>query len=281
MKKLDGRIAVITGAASGIGRSTALALARAGCRIALVDINPEELDETRRQITEAGGKADAFITDVSDAEQMQTLADDVIGTFGAVHIVVNNAGINVTASFDDHSLDDFERVLGVNLFGVIHGCHVFLPHLRQVDEAHIVNVSSVFGIVGVAGHAAYSASKFAVRGLSESLFEELHGSSIGVSVVHPGCINTNIVSASTMYDEGLRTQAASYFQRFGVSPDVVAVRIVRAIRRNEHRVRVTRETYLLDWMRRLAPMTGNHRANRLMQRLMGIKDFGPTRGPAE
>lgn len=273
MKELKQRVAIITGAASGIGRATALALAQSGCRCALVDLDETGLEETRRLVTTAGGEAQCHLSDVSNVSQMQALAEKVLADFHAVHILVNNAGINVTASFEEHSLEDFHRVMSVNLLGVVNGCHVFLPYLREVDEAHIVNISSIFGIVGVAGQTAYSASKFAVRGFTEALEEELKGSNVGVSVVYPGCINTNIIHSATIYEENLRSEAANYFQQNGLPPDAVARRILRAIRHNEPRVRITVESYLFDWLRRLAPITGNRLANSLMQRLVGVDDI--------
>ncbi|MBA2665034.1 MAG: SDR family NAD(P)-dependent oxidoreductase [Bradymonadaceae bacterium] len=271
MKKLVARTAVVTGAAHGIGRATALALAEAGCALALVDLDEQGLSEVQALVEGVGREAKTYRVDVSNAGQMDALARDVVEDFGGVHIVVNNAGISVTGRFEEHTSEDFERVMGVNFGGVLNGCRVFLPHLRRADEAHLVNISSVFGIVGVAGQSAYCASKFAVRGLSETLHEELAHTRVGVSVVHPGCIQTNIVKSSTFYDDQTQPKALDYFARYGVSPGLVARRIVRAIRNNEHRVLVTREAFLLDWMRRVAPESGNRVANRIMQRMLGIK----------
>ena len=275
MRELKKKTAVITGAASGIGRATALAMAEAGCHLALVDVNREELAQTKlklqRETTRHGTTARTYEVDVSDAEEMHALADQIADDFGDIHIIVNNAGINVTASFEDHTLDDFRRVLDVNLRGVIHGCHFFLPYLKKVDQAHIVNISSAFGIVGVAGQSAYSASKFAVRGLSESLHEEFANSSIGVSVVHPGCIKTNIVRDAIISDADAADGIRDYFVQKGAAPQVVARRIVRAIRNNEHRVLVTPETYLLDFLRRAIPERGNRIANRIMARMLGLE----------
>lgn len=275
MKRLANRIALITGAASGIGRATALALADAGCALALVDI-----DETGLAATKALIAADhpqlqvaCFCTDVADGDAVDDLADQVIDTFGALHILVNNAGINITASFEEHSRRDFERTFAVNLWGVIHGCQAFLPHLRRVDEAHIVNISSLFGIVGVAGQSAYSASKFAVRGLSETLHEELRQTAIGVSVVHPGCIATNIVNDARIADAEVAAKARRHFADKGCAPAVVADHIVDAIQSDRHRVLVTAETHLGDWARRLLPTAGNRLFNAVIRRFMGTDPF--------
>ncbi len=274
MQTLESKTAVITGAASGIGRATAIALAEAGCHTALVDVDTDGLSETHARITSdkpaTSVRSICYEVDVGDAEAMQSLADDVVSEFGAVHIIVNNAGINITAPFEDHSLEDFKRTFDVNLWGVIHGCKAFLPYLRRVDEAHIVNISSAFGIVGVAGQAAYCASKFAVRGLTETLHEELKGTSINTSVVHPGCINTNIVDSGEFHDDDIATDVRAYFTQHGCAPDKVARRIVKAIQKNQHRVVVTAEARVLDWARRLAPTTGNHLANQAMVRILGF-----------
>ncbi len=273
MQTLDSRIAVITGAASGIGRATAIAMADAGCHVALVDVDTDGLAEVLARISSdrpaTSVRCKAYEADVGDARAMEELTDEVISEFGAVHIVVNNAGINVTARFEDHSLEDFRRTFDVNLWGVIHGCHFFLPYLRRVDEAHIVNISSAFGIVGTAGQAAYCASKFAVRGLTETLHEELKDTSIGVTVVHPGCIATNIVNTAQFSDDQLAADSRAYFERNGCAPEKVAQRIVTAIRKNQHRVLVTPEARLFDLARRIAPTSGNRLANRALGVFLG------------
>ena len=274
MEIFDQKIAVVTGAASGIGRATARALADAGCHIALVDVDADGLQEVKKRITSdkpaTASRALCYEVAVSDAEAMEELAQDVVAEFGAAHIVVNNAGINVTARFEEHSLDDFKRTFDVNLWGVIHGCRAFLPYLRRVDQGHIVNISSAFGIVGVGGQSAYSASKFAVRGLSESLHEELAETSIGVSVVHPGCINTNILESASIRDQTIADDARAYFAQNGCAPEKVADRIVEAIKNKDHRVLVTAEAHVFDWLRRLLPTTGNRLANRAMARVLGV-----------
>lgn len=277
MKSLHQQVAVITGAASGIGRATALHFAEAGASLALVDIDEPGLARVRIEARRILGDADAvktYPTNVGDPDAMKALASHVHQDFGAVHILINNAGINVTAPFEAHSLEDFQRVFDVNLNGVIYGCHFFLPLLKAAPQAHIVNVSSVFGIVGVAGQSAYSASKFAVRGFSEALHEELVDTGIHLSLVHPGCINTNIVKTATIVDDGSGRSPADlieYFEKNGAPPEAVARRILQAILKKEHRVLVTPESYLLDFLRRLAPTSGNRLANRLMLRLMEIR----------
>lgn len=272
MNDLHQKVAVITGASSGIGRATSLLLAREGARLALVDIDDTGLARVKKEIQEITSPADVrtFHVDVADRDQMQTLVKDVISAFRDVHILINNAGINVTAPFPTHSLDDFDRVLSVNLHGVIYGCHFFLPHLLRAPKAHIVNISSIFGIVAVAEQSAYSTSKFAVRGFTETLHEELKDSHIGVSIVHPGCINTNIVKTARIADPIKARDVIDYFERKGASPNLVALRILGAIKTGKHRVLVTPESHLFDLLRRLAPQRGNRLANALLDRFIGV-----------
>jgi NAD(P)-dependent dehydrogenase (short-subunit alcohol dehydrogenase family) len=257
MKSIQGRVSVVTGAASGIGRSTAVALAQAGSDVMLVDVNVEGLDVTRGAVERAGRRAWTRRVDVSQLAEMEELARVVEKDHGGAHILVNNAGVSVAATFEEHSLEDFEWLMGINFWGVIYGCKLFLPQLKSKDEAHIVNISSLFGLVGVPMNAAYCCSKFAVRGLSETLRAELSETKVGVTCVHPGGIATNIVKSARFKEpeglSGIQRKAELAFERM-LSPDVVATRIVRAISKNSARVLVTRETHLLDALKRLAPV---------------------------
>ncbi len=275
MRHLHRTTAVITGAANGIGRATADALADRGASLALIDIDDAGLHNLQRTL--GASFPDIAISthrcDVSDRRAMADTAGAILDEHGAVDIVINNAGINVTAPFEDHDHDAFERVMDVNFWGVVHGCQLFLPHLKDRPWGHLVNISSAFGIVGVASQSAYSASKFAVRGFSESLHEELANTSVDVSVVHPGCIATSIIDAAHIADDHSRDAIATFFRDHGHPPEAVARRIVDAIARRTHRVVVTPEARLLDWLRRLAPTLGNRLANRLMQRFTDVDLF--------
>jgi short-subunit dehydrogenase len=169
---------------------------------------------------------------------------------------VNNAGVSVGATFADHSLEDFEWLMGVNFWGVVYGCKLFLPQLLDADEAHIVNISSVFGLQGVPMNAAYCASKFAVRGLSESLRAELAETHVGVTCVHPGGVATNIVrDARFVEPEGMRGMQQRTIETFKkmLPPARAAEDILRGIKRNSARVMVTREAYAIDWVKRAFP----------------------------
>lgn len=276
MRSLQGKTAIITGAASGIGKATAIALAQRGLSLGLVDINAPALDDLQSHL-QTSVEHLSFTThrcDVSDPQAMEKMAQQAIAEHGGVDIVINNAGINITASFEEHTLRDFQRTFDVNLWGVIHGCRSFLPHLKTRPWGHLVNISSAFGIVGVASQSAYSASKFAVRGFSESLHEELADTPVDVSVVHPGCIATSIVESARIANADAVDEITAFFRDHGHDPDVVARRIIKAVERRTHRVVVTPEAYLLDLLRRLMPTTGNRIANRLMQRFMDTDLLG-------
>lgn len=268
MKNLNGKVAVITGAASGLGRGLATVLAAEGCRLALVDVHAERLAEVAAEHPGCS----THVVDVSDRAAMQALPEAVIAVHGAVHLVINNAGVTITASFLDHSIEDLEWLLGINLWGVIYGCHAFLPHLIAGGEGHIVNISSLFGIVGIPGQSGYCVSKYGVRGLSEALAEEaaLLEADIGVTVVHPGAINTRIITSARKKGQDL-DRAARFFERHGMSPQTAAQQIVAAVKRNKLRLTVTREAWWMDLLKRIFPTWGNQLAVRAMLRTMGMK----------
>ena len=255
MKQLQGRIAAITGAASGIGRATAKLLGSRGCSVALIDINQAGLEETARELQASGVTTSVHQADVANAERMQALPAEVVAAHGAVHIIVNNAGVSVLKSFEDHTLDDLQWLIGINFWGVVHGCKFFLPELRKADEAHIVNISSMFGFFGVPGQSSYCAAKFAVKGLSESLWAELRGSNIGVTSIHPGGIATGIAKTVRVDDEAARTRLEQTFEQHGHPPSDVAKGILRGIEKDKLRIIVGTEAYVTEWLKRLFPVS--------------------------
>lgn len=270
MRALSGRVAVVTGAASGIGAATARCLREAGCVVVAVDRDPAVI-----AVAEAMG-AEGRVVDVAEPEAMDDLAAWVIARFGSVHILVNNAGVTVVGTFEEHSPADFDRVMRINLGGVVNGCRAFLPHLRAADEAHIVNLSSIFGIVAIPGQSAYCTSKFAVRGFSESLAEELRGSRVGLTVVHPGGVRTNIVvnatQATGMARDDTLQRLARFFAKRTPPPESVAPKIVAAIRNDQRRALVTGDAVVLDWLRRLAPVWGNRVVADTILKRLGVRD---------
>ena len=270
MRNLEGKVAVVTGAGHGIGRETALALAHKGCRLAVCDVNEEALEAARAELEATGATVTAHLVDVSDQAQMEQFASDVAEAHGEVHILVNNAGVTVYASFEEHSIEDLEWILGVNLWGVIYGCKFFLPHLKAAGDGHIVNLSSVFGIIAPPLQTSYVATKFAVRGFSESLRAELADENIGVTSVHPGAIKTNIVRNARLVTDThkeLRDSTQRLFDRLGTTPDVVAARVVKAIEYNSPRVLITKEARMADALKRLMPATTDGIVARVFKRI--------------
>jgi len=258
MRSFENKVAVITGAASGIGRALAQQLAQRGAELALVDVNASALAETAASVAATGRRVTTHIVDVADAARMEALAETVVAQHGRVELLVNNAGVSVTGTFEEQSLDDWRWIVGVNLWGVVHGCKFFLPHLRRAEEAHIVNLSSTFGIVGMPTQSSYCATKFAVRGLSEALWAELRGSGIGVTSVHPGAVKTNIVRDSRSADANAKQQMALRFDRMAMTPEKAAALILRAVERDKLRVMICPEARAADWAKRLFP-AGVHR----------------------
>ncbi len=190
---------------------------------------------------------------------MEALAEEVLAYHGGVHILVNNAGVTVVSTFESQAIEDIEWLMGVNFWGVIYGCKVFLPALRRADEAHIVNLSSVFGIVGVPLQSSYCASKFAVRGFTESLRAELADTSIGVTCVHPAGVATNIARDGRYRGKEvgakMREGMVSFITRM-LPPETVADRIVLAVRQNQSRVLVAGSARVIDTVQRVSPALG-------------------------
>jgi NAD(P)-dependent dehydrogenase (short-subunit alcohol dehydrogenase family) len=266
--ELAGKVAVVTGAASGIGRALAEVLAQRGCSLALADVDEVGLAETARHVEASGRRATVHPVDVADWERMVAFAGQVVAAHGGVDLVVNNAGVSLTGTLEEQSIEDLRWIVGVNFWGVVHGCKAFLPHLRRRPEAHLVNVSSLFGLIGLPTQSSYCATKFAVRGFSEALWAELADARIGVTVVHTDGVRTNIVRASRSADPAAKARMVERFERQTVAPELVAERIARGVERGALRVRVCRETYAVDWAKRLFP-AGVHRLVRAGYRRFG------------
>lgn len=271
MRELRGRVAVVTGAGSGIGRALSQQLASQGCRLALVDVNDASVAETAAAIRITGAEVACFTADVSDRQRMQRLAADVHESFGAIHIVVNNAGVSVGKLFEEQSLEDIDWIFGINLWGVIYGCRFFLPYLRREEEAHIVNISSMFGFLGLPGQSSYCITKAGVRALGESLWTELANTNVDVTTVHPGGINTNIVHSARISDEQGRRENQAQVDRFAHSTEMAAAKIVRAIQRKQRRLIIGYEAKITDWLVRAFPVGVHSMISAILRRSEAAK----------
>ena len=256
MKDLSNRVAVITGAGSGIGRALAKALASEGCHLALVDMNDAGLQETKVQIADRSRRVTTHVANVTDRERMEALATEINAEHGAIHLLFNNAGITISKSFESNSLAEIDRVMNINLGGVINGCYFFLPYLKQAGEGHIVNTSSMAGFLGLPNQLTYSASKAAVKALSETLYAELGVHNIGVTSIHPGAIKTNIMKAAIEHgsDAEETQKLEALVMRFGKSPEALAKKVIKAVKKNRMRVLIGPDAYLLEWLKRLFPV---------------------------
>jgi short-subunit dehydrogenase len=256
-----GNAAVVTGAASGIGRALALQFAARGCDLALADVDEEGLRTLADEISRQGICKVLFRrVNVADRAQMQDFARESTATYPNLGILINNAGVALQGQFQELDLSQIEWLMGINFWGVVHGTHAFLPHLQRQPVAHIVNLSSIFGVVAPPGNCAYAASKFAVRGFSESVRHELvmNRSPVRLSIVHPGGVKTNIVrnarAGANLRDHSDRAEVLQRFDQLArTSATHAARRIIRGIERNEPRILIGRDARIMDLIQRLRP----------------------------
>jgi NAD(P)-dependent dehydrogenase (short-subunit alcohol dehydrogenase family) len=263
MKSFENKVAAITGAGSGIGRALAYGLARQGCQLALSDVNAEGLAETVAQARKLGVKVSQTLVNVADREAVHAWAEQVVSDFGQVNAIFNNAGVAQGGTVEGNEYADYEWIMNINFWGVVHGTKAFLPHIKASGSGHIVNVSSVFGLFSQPGMSAYNATKFAVRGFTESLRQELDMADCGVSAscVHPGGIKTNIAKTARMNDslskvtgqdaEQARTQFNDQLLR--TTPEKAAQVIINGVLGNKRRILIGPDAYALDGMQRLWP----------------------------
>lgn len=257
MTDIRGKTAVITGAASGIGRATAVALAREGARVAAVDLDRAGLAETSSRIAAIGGEVTTYLIDVASRDAVYAFAQEVESAYGGADIVINNAGVAQVASVEELAYEDFEWVMNIDFWGMVYGTKAFLPQLRAKGQGHIVNVSSVFGLFSVPTQAAYNSAKFAVRGFTEALRHEMRGSGIAVSCVHPGGIKTNIMRNARFLQNvqtTVREEAATGFDRLArTTPERAAEVIISGIKKNKGRILIGPDAKVLDLIQRLMP----------------------------
>ncbi|HZV87885.1 MAG TPA: SDR family NAD(P)-dependent oxidoreductase [Candidatus Binatus sp.] len=259
MSFLHGGVAVVTGAGSGIGRALARQLAAAGSALAIADIDEKGLTETAASLPTKEAAVSTHVLDVSDEAAVRIFAEDVAARHGRVTLLINNAGVALIGTFEELSLADLRWLMGINFWGVVYGVTYFLPILKQQPRAQIVNLSSVFGIVAPVGQSAYSASKFAVRGLTEALRHELEGTSVYVSCVHPGGIHTPIAKHARLgaHASPSKHQASiDFFEKVTpTSPEAAAARILKGVEQREPRILIGRDARQIDIVQRLRPAT--------------------------
>lgn len=252
MKDLKDKVAVVTGAASGIGRASALAFADAGMHVLVTDIDEAGARAVAQEVAGKGRRSHALRVDVARAADVQLMLDTVLGQFGACHLVMNNAGIAIAGQSWELSEEDWRRTIDIDLWGVIHGSRLFAQYFVTQGEGHIVNTASAAGIMGVPGLAAYSTAKFGVVGLSEVFRWELAPRGVGVTVVCPGVIATNIGLASEYRGAFARARKRGIEGvRKGVPPEKLADKIVAAVRADEPMVLAGREAWAIAATKRL------------------------------
>jgi short-subunit dehydrogenase len=275
MTAIRGAAAAVTGAANGIGRALALELAASGCDLALADRDEAGLQAVAAEIGKARTrKVTVHRVDVAEPDQIEAFAQAAVAAHPRLNILINNAGVALLGQFDEIDQAQMEWLMNINFWGVVRTTRAFLPHLARQGEAHIVNLSSIFGVIAPPGQTAYAAAKFAVRGFSESLRHELQlaASPIRLSVVHPGGVATDIArnsrTGSGMADNARRAESLERFDAFAkTKPDAAAQRIIAGIEKNAPRILIGKDAWFMDLVQRLRPGTYWPVLARQMERL--------------
>ncbi|MDI3452263.1 SDR family NAD(P)-dependent oxidoreductase [Acinetobacter oleivorans] len=276
MKNFKNKVAAITGAGSGIGQQLAILLAKQGCHLSLSDINEKGLQQTVELL-----KPYSNITvttkklDVSDRDAVKQWAQETVQDHGSVNLIFNNAGVALGSTVEGATYEDLEWIVGINFWGVVYGTKEFLPFIKQTQDGHIINISSLFGLTAQPTQSGYNATKFAVRGFTESLRQELDIEKSGVSslCVHPGGIRTNIAKSAKMSDSlnSLGMDPTKSIQNFDkllrTPPEEAARQILQAILKNKRRLLIGSDAKILDAFQRLFP-TGYQRASTIVTKLM-------------
>jgi NADP-dependent 3-hydroxy acid dehydrogenase YdfG len=285
MQGFAGKVAVVTGAGSGIGQALAVELARSGAKVAISDVDTEGLAQTEERLRAIGAPVKADRLNVTEREAFLAYADAVNEHFGKVNQIYNNAGIAFTGDIEVSQFKDIERVMDVDFWGVVNGTKAFLPYLIASGDGHVINVSSVFGLFSVPGQAAYNAAKFAVRGFTEALRQEMvqAGHPVGVTTVHPGGIKTAIARNATAAEGLDQADLAKLFDKrvARTSPEQAARIILDAVHKNRARVLVGTDAKVLDLLVRLTGSGGYQQLlGPVLQRLIPRKALTDREGTA-
>jgi NADP-dependent 3-hydroxy acid dehydrogenase YdfG len=253
MKSFYGKVAAVTGAGSGIGRALALELAAQGARLAVSDINDDNVRATADECRRRGAEAEPYRLDVADREAVFAHANQVKDRFESVNLIVNNAGVAMAKTVEETSIEDYEWIMGINFWGVVYGTKAFLPHLIASGDGHVVNISSVFGLIAVPSQSGYNAAKFGVRGFTEAVCQEMAiaGHPVGVSCVHPGGIKTSIVRSARISDGDQEEMAADFERIARTSPETAARTILAGVKRERAKILIGADAHVIDVTQRL------------------------------
>jgi NADP-dependent 3-hydroxy acid dehydrogenase YdfG len=277
MRSFDGKVAAITGAGSGIGRALAVELGKQGCHLSLSDINEAGLVETVTMVRPLGVRVTRAKLDVADRAAVHDWADAKATEHGGVNLVFNNAGVALGCTLETVSYEDLEWIMNINFWGVVHGTKAFLPHLHASGDGHVINISSIFGIIAVPGNGAYNATKFAVRGFTEALRQELEleGAKVSATSVHPVGIKTNIARSSRisknikrLLDNQNPDQAREKMDKmFLTTPTDAALTILNGVKSDKRRVLIGRDAHAIDLVARMLPEGYQHLTKAMARRL--------------
>lgn len=260
MMEFKGKVAAITGAGSGIGRALAIELAKLGCDLAIADLDTQGLDETAGLVAKYKVRLKQTKLDVSDRQAVEQWSDDVVAEMGRVDYIFNNAGVALFDSADSLDYENFEWLMNINFWGMVYGTKAFLRYFKKAQMGHVINVSSIFGLIGYPGQSAYNASKFAIRGYTEALALELEGSNIHASSVHPGGIKTDIARNSRLrsnqQNEKTMAQIVKNFDKMAITTAEQAANIILSgVRARRRKILIGRDAKRVDFVQRLLPQS--------------------------